>query len=422
MKTAATSALLAALPLTFWVSLASAQAPPDPPPMPGNNSAAGPAQANKLVAPADASPRPQGWTPGIAVGGTLNLTDTRAVVGQQDGTSFTLGAAIDAALEFNEGIHEWRNVLKVGAGATVTPALGEFVKTSDALFFESIYLLHAIEELGPFARFALDTHMFPSLDIRPTATNYAIANLDGTTTSLTGRRLYLTDSFIPLTLKQSIGGFAQPVNNDRIKLEFRLGVGAQETFAEGNLAINDDAATADITEVKTLSDFYMIGAEGVANAWGTFDEGKRISYTVGIGVLVPFVSTDVPGLEDKGAFERTNVEGIAGLNVKLVEWASLDYKLTVIRQPLLVEDVQVTNMLLLTLGAAWGSKAPAPPPPPPPCEPPAAPPPAEKPAEAPPAPPPADAAPTPPPAAAAPPAPAPAAPAPAAPAPAPANP
>ena len=43
--------------------------------------------------------------------------------------------------------------------------------------------------------------MFPALDIRPAPATYAIGELDGTTTTLVGRRLDLTDPFSPLLLK-----------------------------------------------------------------------------------------------------------------------------------------------------------------------------------------------------------------------------
>ncbi len=358
-----TSALLfASAGLVTTHAFADDAAAPPAPPAP-TKDAGGPTEKGKLVQ-AEAGKRVPGWAPGIAVGGTFNLNDSRNVVGQQDGTAFTLGAALDASLEFNQGIHEWRNNLRAGAGATRAPAIGEFVKTADGLKFESIYLLHAIEQFGPFARFGLDTNMFPSLDIRPAAVNYEVANRDGTTTSYTGRRLALTDAFKPLTLKESIGAFYQPIHTDRIALEGRAGIGGQETFAKGQLAIADDPKTTDKIEVKELSDFAEIGAEGVANAWGFIDETKRVSYTVGVGVLVPFAHTDLAKGDNRGLGDLINVDINGGLHVKVFDWASLDYKLAVIRQPLLVDAWQVANTLLVTVGGAWGTKAPAPPEPP----------------------------------------------------------
>jgi hypothetical protein len=342
---------------------AIAQAPAEVPKV-ADNAPESAAKGKTDAVKGDTGKRPPGWTPGIAFGGTFNLVDTRSVVGTQDGTALMLGAALDASLEFNEGMHEWRNTLKAGAGVTRTPSLDEFVKTNDGLAFETIYLLHVVEIFGPYARFAYNTTMFPGMDIRPAAVNYAISNLDGSTTEYLGRRLEMTDPFKPSTFREGIGAFVQPINTERIKFEARAGIGAQESLAAGNLALNDDSATPQI-EIKEMDDVWQIGGEAIANAWGFIDETKRVSYSVGLGVLVPFAASDLPPGDDRSLPELTNVEGIVGLNVKLFDWASLGYKLTVVREPMLVDTWQISNNLLLTIGAAFGSKAPEPPPPPP---------------------------------------------------------
>ncbi|NUO54406.1 MAG: hypothetical protein HOV80_36650, partial [Polyangiaceae bacterium] len=144
---------------------------PAPPPKVVDD-AGGAAQKGKTEAvlkPDDAPKREDGWSPGIAFGAAFNLVDTRSVVGQQDGTTFTFGAGLDASLELNQGMHEWRNSLVAAAGTTRSPAIDEFIKTNDGLAFETIYLLHLLEIFGPFARIGLNTQMFPATDIRPTA-------------------------------------------------------------------------------------------------------------------------------------------------------------------------------------------------------------------------------------------------------------
>jgi hypothetical protein len=356
--------LVACMACMAWLAAPSlaraddAAAPPTP-----TKDPVGPAAKAKIVN-ADTGKRPPGWTPGIAIGGTFNLLDSRNVVGQQNGTTLALGAAVDSELQYNKGMHEWRGTLKAALGATRTPAIEEFVKSSDMLAFDTIYLVHIIEEVGPFARAGLRTSMLPSLDIRATPADYVVTNDDGTVSNFTGRRLALTNAFEPTTFKETIGAFAQPVNNDRIKVETRLGIGGEEAIADGQLAIQDDEDT-EVIEVTTLRNSYEIGGEANANAWGTIDKDKRVSYAVGIDVLIPFVHSDLPMGDDRSLIDLTSVEFDGALSVRVFDWASIDYHIAVLRQPMLVEDVQVTNSLLVTLGAAWGSKAPVPPPPPP---------------------------------------------------------
>lgn len=289
-----------------------------------------------MIKPDETTARPEGFRPGLAVGAQFQLTDMRSVVGQPDGTTITIAAAIDGSLEYNKGKHEWRTVLSLGAGVSRTPAIEEFIKTRDALTGESIYLFHALPWLGPFARFALNTQMFRGNDVRAVPTTYSISRQDGTKDELFGGHLELTEPFSPMTLKQSLGAFVQPVSKDRIRAEIRAGMGAQEVFAKNQLAVTDDAATA-ITEVSELKNSYQVGAELVANAWGTLDEGKRVSYTMGLGVLFPFAYSELPADDTRSNLELTTIEFSAGVNVKLFEWASLDYKLAVLRQPLLVD-------------------------------------------------------------------------------------
>jgi len=310
------------LPLVALASLvvsrtAAAQSPPAPGP---GSAAAGPTQGGQLVIkPEDDNGRKDGLSPGLAIGASFNFTNNRNVVGQPDGSSLVLGTAVDGSLEYNHGPHEWRNTVGLAGGVTRTPAIDEYLKTRDVLGAESIYLYHVVPIFGPFARLAVNTQMFSGYDIRGAATTYQIAHVDGTTETLTGRRLRLTDPLEPLTLKESLGVFVQPLTTDRIRLEIRAGLGAQEVFANEALAVADDDKTADITEVKELDSFNQLGIELVTNAWGTVDRAKRIAYTVGLGVLLPLAHTALPPGDDRNAFELTNVELTAGLSVKLVD-------------------------------------------------------------------------------------------------------
>lgn len=315
---------------------------------------------------AEGTGRQEGWNPGLLVGLGFSLVDAQNVVGQQSGTSMTLNAGVDAVAPYNSGIHEWRNALLASAGVTRTPALDEFLKTNDGLSLETIYLLHLHENLGPFARVGMTTQMFASTDVQTAPVTYEVTNLDGTTTTYTGRRLELTNGFQPLTLKESLGAFWQPLKEKRLSFEARGGYGAQETFANGVLVISDDPATAPI-DVSEIDDSWLMGGELVANAWGFIDEADRVAFSAGLGVLIPFASSDLRPGDTRSVIELTTVEGLAALNVKVYDWASIGYKLSVLRQPLVVEDFQVSNTLLLTIGGGFGSKAPAPPPPPPPC-------------------------------------------------------
>ncbi|NUQ76590.1 MAG: hypothetical protein HUU21_23870, partial [Polyangiaceae bacterium] len=320
-------------------------------------------QTTYVEKPKGADERAQGWAPGLLVGATFNLTNNRSVVGQVDGTNLSAGFVLDGALDFNKGPHELRNTLAAGSGIARTPALEAWVKTRDELAFESIYLYHIVDWFGPFARFAMNTQIFPGSDPRATPTTYAITYTDGSRETITGTRLHLSDPFQPMTLKQSLGVFAQPLNKESILLEARAGLGAQEVLASDVLSLADDAATPDV-EVNELASFNQLGAEAVVEASGAIRE-KQILYKAGVSVLLPLVYSDLPEGDDRNSIDLMNVDIVGALSFKLVEWASLDYQLHMVRQPQLVDAWQIQNNLLFTLSFATGTKVPVPPPPPP---------------------------------------------------------
>lgn len=328
----------------------------------------GPTARGEYVVDKAEDGRKEGWIPGASVGVSFQLSDSRSVIGQLDGTSILLFANMAGALEYNKEKHQWRGALNAVAGAAQTPALDEFIKARDELTFDTTYLYHAVPTFGPFVRFAANTQMLNGTDSRPVPTTYAITHVDGSVEQLFGGHLHLTDPFQPLSLRQSVGAFWQPLNNDRVHLELKAGLGAAEGVADGQLALKDNADTPE-TEVTELHDYAALGAEGILNVWGHFDAGKKVSYTVGVNVLTPFVVDASEATKDKSPPSLTNVEFNAGISATLFDWGSLDYKLAVQRKPLLIDAIQVSNTLALTLKLDYGSMAPTPPPPPPKCEP-----------------------------------------------------
>lgn len=323
---------------------------------------------------------------------TLSFTDQQKVVGQVDGSTINFGAKIDGRADVIQDSHEWRNSVLIQAGVTRTPTIPEFIKTTDALQFESIYLYHVKPWIGPFARFRLETPMFAGTDVRPGPTNYKITRQDGTVVETcnpdsgvpcTTQKLPLTDGFQPLTLKESLGVFVQPHKSKPVTVEARLGFGAQEILADKQFAISDVAddptncpagaagppntkSAVPCIEVTQLSDVLQAGIEANLEVWGTVYEDK-ITYKVYGGILAPLAHGPLPqsyfdagGQDDVG--QLTNIDLGANVIFKLVEWATLTYELKMVRVPQLLPDTfQVRNTLMLTMGYGVDNKPPPPP-------------------------------------------------------------
>ncbi len=317
------------------------------------------------AAAAPETPVPEGWAYKLKLGSNISFTHNDTVVGLDDGSYFQLGVLLDAAANLKRGQHSWTNTLAVKHQQSKSPTIDEFVKSADelALLSEYRYALKSIPWIGPFARFRLTTALFPSELIR--AEDSQVRRLDAKGNEEEGampvdamnadagtfhetldaqKARELTAAFEPLVLRETAGFFADPVDSKAFKLSFSLGAGAQEVIAQDGYVVADDDGTAAI-EIRQLQSYNEVGAEFEAKASGEFT--TAVAWELSLNLLHPFVTTADTDLEGT---ELTNYEFGAKLSTKLSSWASLDYVFSAKRIPLIQEDFQVQNNLLLTAG------------------------------------------------------------------------
>jgi hypothetical protein len=313
-------------------------------------------------------PAEAGWVGTIRLGANLNFTHNQDVVGQMTGSAVTLGGNFDGLLTYARDGHDWRNNLSLLEGFTYGPPINRFMKTTDRLLFESVYYYHPekLKWLGPFARFVLDTAIFENTNHQATVVDYHVVNEPdafGSPKVFSQRKsLHLSESFLPLTLKESVGVYANPIRTEAVEVLIRAGFGSHQVFADGQLALSDDPATANIIEVQRMKDYVQGGFEAALVVQGAF-YNKKIGYKVYGETMIPSIRQKEAG-DNRSAISLTNVELGALLSFKLVSWASIDYTFKALRQPQLVDDWQIQNMLLLTFSYTYTKKS-APPPAPP---------------------------------------------------------
>ena len=287
----------------------------------------------------------------IGPGLSFSFNDNQNVVGQPDGWAMTLDLALPASIGYRTGGHELRGAFDGQFAASRSTALPEFIKSKDVFAFDADYLYHAIEILGPYVHVGLETAMFPGYDTRASTAFWAVARRDGSAERWTGTRFRLTDPFLPITFRESVGLFVHPYSTDAFTLETRAGFGGLHTLAEGQLVVSDDGGTDDI-EVKELYSFDQAAVEAGVALFGQYFENK-ISWRIGADVAIPVVSRpEEPGQDLAGL---TNIDLNATLSFKLLSWLSVDYKFRALRQPQLVDAFQIQNNLLLTLSYTWSS-------------------------------------------------------------------
>lgn len=298
--------------------------------------------ASQVPAPAE---KKMGWTPGAALGANAAVSSVSNVVGQTDGSSQTYGLNLNSTVNHVSERSEWQNKISYNGAATRTPAQPRFVKSSDILKYESVYLysLEAYPKLGPYARVNAEAPVFMGEDVRSTAVTYNIARRDGTTTALTGTTLRLTDGFRPLTTKESAGFNYKAYETPTARVDVRAGFGAEQIAAEGQLAITGTATDGSINAVE-LRNVSQAGFETAITAKGQLD--TRTSWEVGLETLTPFV-TNKESNDDRDAIRLTNIDGSAKLSSNLASWAALTYSYKVQIKPQLVDRTQQTHMMVL---------------------------------------------------------------------------
>jgi len=224
------------------------------------------------------------------------------------------------------------------------------VKSADQVTLSSdyYYIIPSIRWLGPFARFQLDTSFFPGDD---TQASYETQWTKDGRLFHTGKRLKLTDSFLPLTLREAIGLFARPFSTPEFEWEFRLGFGSTQVFADGQMALTGKTTDIDGNhipeiEVKDLASYVQGGSEAAMTLQGALAE-NRFKYRAYGVALTPFLRSKKSG-DSRNAFRMTNVELGIQISYALTSWASLDYQFRAVRQPQLIEVFQFQNLLLIT--------------------------------------------------------------------------
>ena len=296
---------------------------------------------------------------------------------------YLINGGLDFMSESRE--HEWLNGLKLQLGFTRTEETQKVVKSLDTIDFKTSYLYHLppVKWLGPFVSFRLSTAMLPGYAVKSTDTNVlrlekddVIGATDGGSPTLNDEvltasneqvetvrahdKIELTDAFAPLTLKEAAGIFAVPINKENMRLDIRAGFGAWETFVRDGFTVADNEDTADYFELRRMQDSVQLGPELGLGFTGMVDKNVNYAFTaVFMQPVYHNADTDLEG------FELLNMEFEALLGVKLAEWISIDYAFKAVKQPLLVEDWQIQNNLLVSIGFdIVGGEAP----PPPPCD------------------------------------------------------
>ena len=292
-----------------------------------------------------------GWDKYLGIGlyGTIN--ENSNVVGKDDGQSTTLGFKLAGALDLKEGQSEWLNSLDLLVAYSRTPLIPQYLKSDDSLALESLYkyYLESTPWFGAFAQVNLDTAIFAGYDTQGEEVDYRRVTLDGNPTDFRSDREKLTDGFKPFRLRESFGALATPLKSDPVTIDFKLGIGLRQVFADGQFIASDfqddNGSGRLLTEIES---FEKAGYEVGTEIKGSLQE-KRVKYSLKANVLFPVYDSLEEDGDDQSTFDKRVIDVSGKASFQLVEWASIDYLLTVTRDPGITDKSQVSQSMLFSL-------------------------------------------------------------------------
>ena len=286
----------------------------------------------------------QGWDFTLTLSANLALAQSSNVVGQPEGVSYLIGVGATSGLEYLDGPHEWKNTLSILESFSKTPSLDQVSKANDVVRLESLYSYYFTGWAGAFGRASLETAVLNTQDLRPSPVDYLVTGGGQPDEIAAGRKvLTLAKAFSPLTITQSLGLVAKPLDLEPALLTIRVGGGGRETLASGVLIVADKPTTTQI-DVSRVTDVLQAGVEGAVGIAGKLPE-QRISYGADFGLLIPLANNDVL---NRSSIDLMRIAFAANVNFSMFEWLGLTYQFRVTNDPQLVKDVQVQNNFFLT--------------------------------------------------------------------------
>jgi hypothetical protein len=304
-----------------------------------------------LRPPEVALARPEGWVLTGRAGASLSALHNQNVLGQLDGLTVVGGTLLAGSASLFVGQHEWQNVATYELSLLKSPLFDEVAKSADNLDLRSLYLyrIPAFDWVGPYAGARSFLPLFPGYAL-PTQSVFTRRIFNDGTEQVKfeegQRSILLTTWLEPLVVTESAGLFVRPLEKKWLTVDTKAGVGAQQIVSAGGFVVADDAATAEL-ELRQLE---SQSSAGVELEWAL--RGVVLG-NMGYGLLTTVYYPLLLSQETELSLaDRAHVDLTGTLSYRLNKWLSVDYLLRVRRVPFVLNDWQVQNSLLLTVGVS----------------------------------------------------------------------
>lgn len=290
----------------------------------------------------------QGWSNATTLGGSASLSSTRDVVGVENGSTYQLGVVLGSTVWWKNNRDLWATELLLQESTTRAQPVDTFLKSADTLRLRSTFshMFWSPTWLGWYAQAGLTTQLFVGHAFTLTdVTVVRVLTDGGTRTSQRPAlsRIHLSDPFEPTVFLESAGFQALYTWGKRLDVSGKVGLGSQQINAPSAFVVADDASTSEL-ELQQVGEAVEVGAVVEATLKGELVE--RVNYVASAALFQPVYTTNDPVKE---GIEALSADIRFKLSFQIIKPISLDYLLTILRVPVIVDDWQITSSLVLAL-------------------------------------------------------------------------
>lgn len=278
------------------------------------------------------------------------LAHNYQIPGLADGLTFNLIALISGKLTLVHNQLRWISTVELVNAHAKTPVVKPILKTADLLAVDirlEYRFTGKMDKVFLYAGLALTTPLFPGDLVPTTDTDLVLTRTDSTQLTALARadrRFRLTAPFAPLFFKQLLGSGVKAYTSTLATLGLYLGITTQQIWASGWTPADVDT-TAEL-ELMELQDYQQLGVATGFTLGGRIH--KRLTYAILADFTYPLYTSVETSLK---GFDLMDIDLSFKLSLKVARWVSVDYLLSAKRLPLIVDQWQLVNNLVVAITA-----------------------------------------------------------------------
>ncbi|MBU1428928.1 PqiC family protein [Myxococcota bacterium] len=272
----------------------------------------------------DEEDRDRAWRLRGVLGGDVAFNqDDR--VGEEGGWSLSLSLFFDGALRFQRDAHLWQTRLELEEEQFNPPEGNRFRNLRDRLYLHTIYTYHALPWFGPYVRSGVESKLLSRYEEFEEPRDVRELDADGALSKphIQVERVQLGGPFSPVSLLEGAGGNFKVLRKRQVELDFRLGLGARQSFARESFDYNEG----------TLIPIQDKRIEGVEATILT-----RANLTRWV-----ILNSEFEGLYPFGADDDPYFSWRNQVSLRLAHFVSLNYRFNAVRDPNLgvIDDEEI---------------------------------------------------------------------------------